>query len=280
MLFNMLWKEIEVSSGVRRTTRIPYLVELSANEPAAPYDVHGNPLTWESWISYQADITLPRWYDGLARVGIETGERINTTHWKIFLIYEYRDSSYTFDFTGGTTHIKSAIAHVASYGLPGKPIPDFNGLIGVDDEGNINGVDIDAPRAEFTETHFFTDNQITQEYKNLLMDMSPSVNSDEFRGREPGEVKFLGALGNKRDNDLWEIQYRFAVSPNRRAFLVGDILVAGEDDPVKGWDYLWFRSMPHEQEKDGKKFIIMKVTDVHVEQVYNYRPMSALGLDP
>ena len=278
MFYEMQYKDVQYSKGTKKSCAVPYLIEMGSGDIPG-FDLYGNVLTWEAYILAYLEYVMPLIYDGMYRTTIVIGDRVNQLLWRATVNYEARESSHCFDFTGGTMNVKSAITHVADYAPPGGDLISHNGLINVDDDGVPAGVDIESPRAEFSETHFLTDAQISVPYQLLLEAMSPSVNSDTFRGRDPGSVKFLGAMGGRKDNDVWEVQFKFAVSQNASDIQVGNIVVAPYPQVKKGWDYMWFETDPDDKDgSGGKKYAVAKMRAVHIEQVYNYRQFSLLGL--
>ena len=134
--------------------------------------------------------------------------------------------------------------------------PDFGGAIEVDNEGNVNGVDVTMPVLNFTETHTMAGTRVSTSYS-------------------AGEVLFLGASGTKRSRKAtapWEITYRFAVSPNKAGFRVGDIQV----NRKCGWDYLWVRYA--DKVAEGGRNVVKKPVAAYVEQVYPEGDFGNLGL--
>jgi hypothetical protein len=103
----------------------------------------------------------------------------------------------------------------------------LGGAIGFDGE-TVNGVDIVQPVMNFSETHWLKPERMTSAYKKGVAKITGTMNNSTFRDYDPGEVLFLGASGTRRGDDpdaLWEISYKFAVSPNRADFSVGGIAV-------------------------------------------------------
>lgn len=185
------------------------------------------------------------------------------------------ESIFAFDTGGGTQHITHSLATVSTYAAPGQTAPNFQGAIGVTAD-SVEGVDIVVPVYQFTETHVFPNAAVTDAYKATLMIMTGRVNSDTFRGFEPGSVLFLGASGSKRGAASgagdWEITFRFAVSVNLAAITVGPITGISK----KGWEYLWVR---YEDAEDGAaQSIVKRPVAAYVERVYLELPFSILGL--
>ena len=224
---------------------------------------------------------------GMTLESVETVERINDTTWKVKAIYESDEDGggddgstnddedttvFAFDTGGGTKHINQSLKTDGRYP---NTAPDFAGAIGVDNEGNVNGVDVTMPVLNFTETHTLNGGRVTTSYKKTLAALTGTVNSGSFRGFSRGEVLFLGASGTKRSKKAsapWEITYRFAVSPNQAGLQVGDIKVTRK----YGWDYLWVRYA--DKVAEGGKNVVKKPVAAYVEMVYPEGDFGNLGL--
>ena len=223
---------------------------------------------------------------GMTLESVETVERINDTTWKVKAIYEVDEDGeqpddggeeeettvFAFDTGGGTKHINQSLKTDGRYP---NTAPDFAGAIGVDNEGNVNGVDVTMPVLNFTETHTLNGGRVTTSYKKTLAALTGTVNSGSFRGFSRGEVLFLGASGTKRSKKAsapWEITYRFAVSPNQAGLQVGNIKVTRK----YGWDYLWVRYA--DKVAEGGKNVVKKPVAAYVEMVYPEGDFGNLGL--
>ena len=223
---------------------------------------------------------------GMTLESIEVVERINGDTWKVKAVYEEdedggddddddddEDSTvFAFDTGGGTKHINQSLKTDGKYP---NDAPDFAGAIEVDNEGNVNGVDVTMPVLNFTETHTLSGSRVSTSYKKTLASLTGTVNRSGVRGFSAGEVLFLGASGTKRSKKAsapWEITYRFAVSPNRAGFKVGDIQVTRK----YGWDYLWVRYA--DKVAEGGKNVVKKPVGVYVEMVYPEGDFGNLGI--
>lgn len=228
---------------------------------------------------------------GMGRSGISIDERISSDVFKVVVEYESdsssgggsggggssgdeeeNDSSFSFDTGGGTKHVTQSLLTVTK--VP-QTAPDFGGAIGVDNDGNVNGVDITMPVMHFSETHFFKAGKVTTEFKKRLATLTGTINKSVFKGFNPGEVLFLGASGTRRGTDTedeWEITYRFAVSPNRKNVKLGNLTV-----PQKyGWDYLWVRYI--DVLAPNQQYIIKQPEAAYVERVYYPTDFGELGI--
>ena len=192
---------------------------------------------------------------------------------------ETGDSTFSFDTGGGTQHITQSLATVGTYAAPALPgAPDFRGAIGVTADG-VEGVDITAPVYNFSETHYLPAATVDNAYKGGLFQLTGRVNDGAFRGLAAGECLFLGASGTVRipedpsgGGGDWEINFRFAGSPNVTGLMIGDI------GPInkKGWEYLWVRYQ--EAEDTAAKMLIRRPIAAYVEQVYREGDFSVLGI--
>ena len=225
-------------------------------------------------------------FEGLYFDTVEVTERVNKDTWKVKAVFSREEDgssdgdgsddeetvSFAFDTGGGTMHRNQSIQTRSKFP---NDAPDYGGAIGVDNEGNVNGVDVTMPVLNFTETHTMSGTQVTTSYKKTVAALTGTVNSSSFRGFASGEVLFLGASGTKRSKKPtapWEITFRFAVSPNESQVKVGDLKVANKF----GWDYLWVRYA--DKVTENKKNVVKKPVAAYVEQVYPAGDFGKLGL--
>jgi len=222
-----------------------------------------------------AEANVPGTYNGLYCLTIEIQSRINADTWKVIARYgvpqPYQEDTpqptISFDTTGGTQHITQSLATVASARTGGGTVPNLNGAIGYDGE-NVNGVDITVPVYNWQETHYLSNAQLNEPAYYAL---TGSVNSDVFRGFQPGEVLFLGVTGQKRlgPNPLWELTFKFSYSGNRFVSVpgVGDL-------NKKGWEYLWVQY----GDTVTANTKVKQPVAAYVEKVYDDAPFSTLGI--
>jgi len=181
------------------------------------------------------------------------------------------ESTFSFDTGGGTQHITQSMSTVGKYAPEGKTAPDFKGAIGVTHD-SVEGVDITTPIYNFSETHYLAASVVTPDYKAALFNLTGKVNSASWNGFAAGEVLFLGAAGSKRGDEDWEINFRFAASPNRTGLTVGDI----SEIEKKGWEYMWVRYA--DAEDATAKAIVKKPVAVYIEKVYEGGDFGQLGI--
>jgi hypothetical protein len=141
-------------------------------------------------------------------------------------------------------------------------------------QDHVEGVDIVVPVYAFSETHTFTDAQVTDAYKGTLFRLTGKTNNAAFRGCAAGECLFLGAAGSKRGTGDWEITFKFAASPNLTNIVIGAITVVSK----KGWEYLWVRSIPKVIGSGETAVLTMMPRHAYVERVYDEGDFA--DLDP
>ncbi len=249
---------------------VPYLVfELNTDDPeheALEAVRNFAPVSWHSRV----------------RESIEIDERINDAVMRVRVTYgsvdtddeqeEEEEPTFSFDTGGGTMHRTQSIL---TFSRTPANAPDFGGAIEVDNEGNVNGVDVTMPVMYFSETHYFKNSKVTTSYKKRLGELTGTMNGSSFKGYAAGEVLFLGASGTRRGDkrkDLWEISFKFAVSPNQSGLKVGTLTVSKK----YGWDYLWVRYA--DDVAADKKNLIKKPVAAYVERVYRIGDFGGLGI--
>lgn len=237
-------------------------------------------------------------YKGMHLVSISISERLYDDSWRVRCSYDASvatasidgvslpDSSVNFDFSSTTVNIKRSIKTVASYPrVIGAATDNHYGAINVVDNGEqgktADGVDILRPQLEFSETHYFFNASLTTKYKRILADTIGTVNNAAFRGYNAGEVLFLGVSGSragKAKDDLWTLDFKFAVSLNESNINISGI----EGVSKKGWEYAWLysRARVHAQEgaatNDGALY--HRPESAYIEQVYPYADFGQLGI--
>ncbi len=221
----------------------------------------------------------PTSYDSLPRQSIEI-EPLANDIWDGTVRYgenesteppQTGESSFAFDTGGGSQHITHARSTVGIYAPSGVTAPNFQGAIGVTENG-VEGVDITIPVYQFSETHYLPSGAVTLAYRGTLFNLTGKVNSAGFKGLAAGECLFLGASGSKRGGGDWEITYRFAGSPNMTGLSVGPITGISKG----GWQYLWVRYA--DVEDDSAKMLVKRPIAVYIEQVYDSGNLGALGI--
>jgi len=193
--------------------------------------------------------------------------------WACTVPYESRrESQYTFETGGATSHITQSLGTVARYAASGYTAPDFYGAIGVNGD-SVDGTDITVPVFNFTETYRVPSSTVTGTYKMNLFNCTGKTNNAIFRGFAIGEVLFLGASGTKTGLDDWEIAFKFAASPNVSSLSIGGGITVSAK---AGWDYLWVRFA--DAEDTTANALVKRPVAAYVERVYQSADFTTMGL--
>lgn len=166
---------------------------------------------------------------------------------------------------GGSQRITQSISTVQAYSTEFSFAPGFSpfgGAIGVGQDGNIDGIEVDVAGARIRARRVITAAQATSAYVNLLMRMRGGVNNAAWRGLAAGEVKFRVGSTQTRANGDVELIREWDVSPNQTGISIGGMTGIDKD----GWDALWVR---YEDVEDATRKIIARVPKFAiVERVY------------
>jgi hypothetical protein len=177
--------------------------------------------------------------------------------------------AFSFDTTGGTTHITQSRSTRSKTRAGGGAAPDNKLAIGITKD-RVEGCDVVTPKFEWQLECQRAD--CTGQYLIDLFSVTGTVNYDAtFYGFPAGTVLYLGASGRYTFNDRWTITHRFACNPNEVNLDVGNGITVPEK---KGWDYLW---IGYKDEVSNNKLIQVPDT-AYVEVVYRTGNFDLLGI--
>ena len=187
-------------------------------------------------------------------------------------------SETSFDTTGATEHITQSLETIGKY-APGSDVaPEFEGAIGVDENGNVRGVDIVAPSFRFQLVRYRDDADMGTSYRSTLYDLTGKVNSSAYTVDgmtfNAGELLFLGARAVQRGWGDWQVTYDFLAKPNRQNITIGGITVPEK----QGHDYLWVLYKRQVDANASKHKTVSRPVAAYVERVYERRDFTALDL--
>ena len=185
---------------------------------------------------------------------------------------------FNFDISAGTTKITQSLETMAA--RPGggflTALP-FNRAINVGTD-SVEGCEIITPKMEFSYSRRL--DYITLAYVKDLHYLTGKVNSEPFLHFPAGELLFMGASGNFREQDGWTVNYKFAAAKNEAVVTIvpdggyiGEangliILPEHRDDDSDyaklGWEYVWVKY--NEEEVMGRSFQVPRYA--YVEKVY------------
>lgn len=205
--------------------------------------------------------------------------------WKLFDTGTQPADSFSisFDISTQSLHITQSRATVAKYGAGGahgEP-RDFKGAIGVNEDGSIDGCDIQIPIMGFQLNYTKAASFVSDGYIQTLLAIVGAVNIDVFHNFQPGTLLLTKVVGQRRPDAssagyVWDLQYSFGVSENETDLKIGDITGIQK----KGWEYLWvyYKTMAQQAGGSGTTYTVKRPVNAYVEEVFKKRGYSALGI--
>jgi hypothetical protein len=219
-------------------------------------------------------------YSGLYRSNIAL-DFLGSDVWNVDVTYgpyerkepEVGDFKWSFQTGGGTKHLTQSIATIARYPTAGAA--DHKGAIGLNENGDVEGVDIPEAAFEWTEDRKLLLASYGWTYSGIVGELTYKTNDAEFRGLPIGSVLFKGATGSQSAKDplILELTYTFAYSPNVTGKVVGGITGISK----KGWEYLWVEYQTIPGTPDNARLPKPPI-QANVEQVYESGDFSLLGI--
>lgn len=232
------------------------------------------PTSFGGLIRQDADCTVEEFTDGTDGIWIGTAHYANPDWTKQTPADSF---SLSFDISGTQTHITQSRSTVNKYYHADGIHRDFQGSIGVDSDGTINGCDILVPTFTYQMTYTHPEDYFDDDGTNLsaIYNTVGAVNSDTFHGFAAGSQLLTKVSGQKRADRKWDFVYGFAYSKNETSLTVGTITGIAK----KGWDYLWVYYERREQTTSGSTKYTQKLpVQVNIEQVYPTIAYSGLGI--
>ncbi len=185
------------------------------------------------------------------------------------------DQSWNFDTTGATKHITQSLSTDSTYydsALLPAGAEDYGGAVGVNENGDVEGVDIVDRAFKWTENWKLPLNQFGWSYALLMSQMTGSVNSASYRGLDAGCVLYEGAQGgmSRSDPTLLDVTFHFNYQPTRDSFTVGSITGITKI----GQQYMWVGY----KTKMGNNRKIQVPCQVNVENLFQQQDFSQFGI--
>lgn len=180
------------------------------------------------------------------------------------------EPEYELSIMTQTEHIDRAISQ---QNYPSASATEVGDIIGLTDEGDIDGVDIFTPKPKYTEVKSRT--SLSTNYKRVLNEAVGKVNDAPWKDWFAGEVLFLGAVARRKGTDPWRISYEFAISFD---YTFSVSLSDGSTPEVTkgGWQYFWSRFVQVSNEAETE--VNRQRKSIHLATVYQSYDFAKLGL--
>ena len=186
------------------------------------------------------------------------------------------EPTVSFNCGGGTRHVTTAIKQTMAR-KSNAPVVDignginWNGQYG--DNSEFAGVDVPSADLQETYTKVMKISSLTTAFRRKVAGLVGCVNSNTFKGWEPGEVMFLGCSfsGVDRARESVTVSFNFSIKPNEKNVKLGNIPLGD----VAGWDYVWTLKP---KTTWSNKSVTTELQYAFVAQVAPRKNFSALGL--
>lgn len=211
--------------------------------------------------------------------------------------------AYTFDTTGGTEHISTALETTSYPKADGEGkggAPAVSNAINSPEDNVVHGIDITVPVFKFSITR---KKQLNHADLRKISKVTGHINDAEFLGWPKGSVLFLGASGSPTNTTTgrlrpplsssdssgssgsapgtFDVVYHFAGREPKTltATEFPDVTFGTEGAIAEGWDYIWARYKSSGAHGEGEQLVSKKrIEAVYVQRVYRYANFSTLGV--
>lgn len=243
-------------------------------------DVHGARAAVES--------TAPSVQGGFTTLGAELTELVKMPHaaaWMAEVRYG-GGSGFTSlpptlltGFTGAlsTDKMTKGFEVVAGGGSGGTSAPDRDGLIGINGDGQAEGVDVMRPvfTRTFTNTLPINDVEAPGGHAEAWLALLGTVNSNPYLGFPPGTVLFQGLSAEKQSTNQYAVRVELGYRPTETNIQIGDGMTLAT---LEGWDYL--EIVPMLAWDAAKQIVISQADYYYVHRLYRRAAFANLGIEP
>lgn len=188
---------------------------------------------------------------------------------------EIQDLDYSFSTTGGSRHLTHSFQTLFAVTSDGSTARNFGCGIGWNGEG-FDGVDVVAPKLEFSISVNWPKTHFTQTMRLTLAAATGSINSAAWNGFGAGCVLFKGVSAQPVafDNEDGERDYYWRATYQFEAQQAQTIPIGNSSVTKRGYDYVW-RVV---EQYEGTGGLEASVAQLNIERVYQEFDFDNLGL--
>lgn len=174
--------------------------------------------------------------------------------------------------TGGTQKILGSLSTVAT----SADAPDFQGLIGVNADGTVEGTEVGVPALQITIDVSYPLGFVNTAMAKLWSYNTYKVNNSAVLGWAAGEVLYEGSEFEDGSNTAARVSHNVSVSQNLAEFTAAGLNITAK----QGWDFLWF--LTEDAEHAGPPIApVKRAVHWYVERIYQRANLAQiLGLPP
>lgn len=193
---------------------------------------------------------------------------------------EEEEPTVSFNCGGGTRHVKYAISQRFCRSSSSSPPEidigngiNWNGRTGADSD--FSGVDLPDGNLQETYSKVMSMSQLTTAFRRKVASFVGCVNSNRFKGWEPGEVMFMGCSfsGIDKRREKVTVNFNFSIKINEKKAKLLDVPLGD----VQGWDYVWPLKFRYLYDHDRNK-LSTKLDGAYVATVCVRKNFSELGV--
>ncbi len=183
---------------------------------------------------------------------------------------------WTLDLAGQSANRKTAYLQT-KFGAKAK---DVGLLVGVSEDGSVDGVDVIVPSATLTVSTWKTPASVDSSFIKGCLKCVGRYNDASFYGFDEGEVLCAGVRIVNKGDELYELEFSFNVQTNEAAGDLPEFIDWSTGAAItitggkKGWQYLWVSPAA----KDVAGVPSTQVKGVYIASVYKKKDFSPLGL--
>lgn len=181
-------------------------------------------------------------------------------------------SGYSFQVNAPRLHLTQSRSTSLSVKRGGGDAPNFMRRIGVDKDGNAQGVDF-PPDAAITFTRTWARANVTMGYIRALAELAGHPNNAPFYQNAAGEVMLMSASGTYSQGEGWSMTANFGISPDASDIEICTGLTVFFKS---GWDYLWIFDERIQDPVSGKMVTVPGAA--YVERVLDRVDFSIIGI--
>lgn len=170
--------------------------------------------------------------------------------------------------TGGTQKVLGSLSTVSS----SSNAPNFNGLIGVNADGTIEGTEVIVPTTQLAIDVVYPRGSISNLEIAVWTTATSSVNLSPVLGWPAGEVLYEGAEFEHGSDIPRRVTHNISISPNLSNFTAAGLTIAEK----QGWDFLWFRVVEETAIAGGTTYAVKRATHYYVERLYRRLDLASL----
>lgn len=165
---------------------------------------------------------------------------------------------------------RSTVGQYPASWFNGGSAHDFKGLVGVNRDGTVEGVDVPEPYVIYGVRAIVSTSTVTDSYEVAAQGIVGKLNSTVYRNRAARTLRAESVAFNYVDDDNTEITAEFGYSEHINSMTIGGITGIAKE----AWDYLW----PYKVTRKEGDQLLPSLAQINVERNHETANFaSALG---